>query len=199
MNQNNSYQLLLPLSYRKAYNRENFFVSQSNEIAVNMVDNYPNWNTPALIIIGPKECGKTHLCHVLKERDKNIKIFENIDENINEEILFHQLNRLNEKVLITTKISPVNLKIKSPDLKSRLNAQNTVTIENPDDNLINAIIIKQFIDRGILPKPHVIKYIAKHSERSFNFLSKLIGEISDKSVQLKRKITISFVKEILTN
>src|SRR6218665_1649918 len=57
-------QLPFDLGHRTAFARDDFWVSQSNSDAVAWLDKYPAWPAPALIIYGPRACGKTHLLKV---------------------------------------------------------------------------------------------------------------------------------------
>lgn len=60
-------QLVLDLSLRPAYGREDFLVAPSNEEAEAQVCRWPDWPSHALCLIGPRGSGKTHLAHVWKE------------------------------------------------------------------------------------------------------------------------------------
>ncbi|MFL2812904.1 MAG: hypothetical protein ACJZ8H_03755 [Paracoccaceae bacterium] len=57
-------QLIFDLSRRRAYNREDFYVSTTNSLAVKILDNWKNCSSSGLIIVGPPACGKTHLAAV---------------------------------------------------------------------------------------------------------------------------------------
>ena len=57
-------QLILDLPYRQTFDRQGFVVSPCNSMAVLWIDRYPNWGSHALLIYGPKGCGKTHLSHM---------------------------------------------------------------------------------------------------------------------------------------
>lgn len=57
-------QLTLSFDRRQAQGRADFVVSDCNRMAVDFIDNYPQWNGTGVVIVGAEQCGKTHLCHV---------------------------------------------------------------------------------------------------------------------------------------
>src|SRR5262245_16319818 len=54
-------QLTLKLAPDPGYERENFFISECNEHALAMIELWPSWPDPLLILIGPAGAGKSHL------------------------------------------------------------------------------------------------------------------------------------------
>ena len=67
-------QLALPLTFKVLKNRENFLVSKCNELAVKLIENSEAWQSrkkinaiPAILIYGPKACGKTHLSYIFRQ------------------------------------------------------------------------------------------------------------------------------------
>ena len=57
-------QLPLPLPVRAALGREDYFVGQSNGLAVALLDNWQSWPNGKMVLVGPSGAGKTHLAHV---------------------------------------------------------------------------------------------------------------------------------------
>lgn len=65
----------LEFNFRPALEREDFLVSDTNASAVAMIDKWPAWHAPCVIIHGPRGSGKTHLCHVW-QRISNAQILD---------------------------------------------------------------------------------------------------------------------------
>jgi chromosomal replication initiation ATPase DnaA len=63
-----SRQLVLDLPLRPALSREDFLVTPSNQAAVALIDQWPQWPGPAALIIGPAGSGKSHLVEVWRQR-----------------------------------------------------------------------------------------------------------------------------------
>lgn len=210
-------QLIFNLINIQNFNSEDFYVSDNNLEASELIKLWPNWFNGGAVIIGPEKSGKSHLANIWKEKsnakiyDLNVKFslseintkenfvvdnFNNLSES-DEEIFFHIYNRTvsNKKnVLITLdKTKFKNIKLK--DLKSRFNSFSSATIKPPDDNLVNALIVKFFQDQQINIDPSVISFIIKRIERDFGAISRFLKRIDDLSLENKSKISISFLNK----
>ena len=60
----NSEQLVFNLGEKKMMGRDQLFRSQSNELALSIIENYPKWPKNRLVLVGPKGCGKTHISSI---------------------------------------------------------------------------------------------------------------------------------------
>ena len=104
-----SEQLAFSLTYRPAFGRCDFLVASCNREAVAWIDKYPCWSTNALVIIGEKGSGKSHLASIFSQTQINAidltldgalsetatkVVVEDIDLLRNEEALFHLYNNL---------------------------------------------------------------------------------------------------------
>lgn len=129
-------------------------------------------------------------------------VVEDLDTGINEEALFHLYNHYNvpeRYILFTSEQPPAKLPFKLPDLRSRLNIIPTVEIYQPDDAMLTALIAKLFNDRQIIISQDILNHILKNTERSFEFVAKLIAEIDDISWTYGRAVSIPIVRQALKN
>ena len=101
-------QLILKFPSEKAFKKEDFYVSQSNQEAYDFINSWPRWIKRIVNIFGPSGSGKTHLVNILKNKtsclqvnssELNEKIFlrfktkealiiENLNEKVSEKLLF---------------------------------------------------------------------------------------------------------------
>ena len=219
-------QLPLLLEHRRLLGREDFLVSPCNVEAVEWIDLYPEWNNNlAVVVIGPKSSGKTHLSWLFSEKTgakvydakeladelfsdvvpiNSALIIENIDEVVGnlkiEETLFHIINyavECNTKLLLTTEKNFSVLNFKLPDLKTRLQSFPVANIYSPDDEFLKALLVKQFLERDIIVAPDVIEYIIKHIPRDAVSVSFIVEQADLLSFEEKHKITIPFIKKII--
>ena len=213
-------QLLFKFKNSKNYNTDDFYVSESNFFAYNLVLNWPNWGKNILNIYGEKYSGKSHLSVIFQNKfgankidAKNLNenfltqfkthqnlIIENFDENIDEKNMYSLINvvdRDNKFIIInsTTPINQMNIKLK--DLISRLNNCIFAKIDNPDDDLIYAILIKNFSDKQLQIKKNCIEYIIKNIDRSYEKIYEFINKIDQTSLKKKRPIDLKIIKEVL--
>jgi len=220
MNSSVNQQLILNLRSLPSMGRNDYFVSEVNKEAVTWLDAWPNWTTFGFIVCGPLGSGKSHLAQVLKTlshgdiieakdiSNKNIDqlsekkclIIENIELFTSETLLFHLYNMLLENknnLMLTSKITMSQISFELPDLKSRLLSIPQVNIGFPDDSLLKNLLIKQFLDKGIIVEIDVIDYLIKRIDRSFEAISKLVSQIDFKSLEKAKKITIPFIKNTI--
>src|SRR6056300_2074176 len=92
--------------------------------------------------------------------------------------------------MFTSNISINDINFKLPDLKSRLLSIPQINIGLPDDELLKSVIIKQFLDKGVLVEFEVINYLMNRIDRSFDSIIKIVNEINNLSLEKSKKITI---------
>ena len=168
-----SNQQILKFSYEKNYRNDDFFVSRSNKHIFDFLNIWPKWEKNFLNINGENFSGKTHLVNIFLEKFKgilfnaekfddndlkNLKIHQNIiledfTKNINEKLIFTLINIIeqdNKYLIITSKEPIVNIDFDLIDLRSRTKNFILQKIEKPDDDLMYALLLKNFSDRQIL-------------------------------------------------
>ena len=171
-------------------------------------------------LTGDKYSGKTHLSLIFKIKsdalylignnikDQSLKqiklsnnvIIENLDENFQEKLLYSIFNLVEQdnKYLLITSTKPLDvMKFSLPDLLSRLKNCVVAKIEQPDDDLIYAIILKRFSDRQIRLDTKIIDYIVKRIARSYSKMHEFIYKIDELSLKKKKSINFKIIKEII--
>ncbi len=213
-------QLLFEFKNSKNYNFEDFFVSESNFFAYSLVLKWPNWGKNVLNIYGEKFSGKSHLSNIFKKKFGAIKIdankinnnfledfkthqnliVDNFNENIDEEKVYSLFNVVDRdsKFILINSINPINnLDIKLKDLVSRLNNCIFAQINLPDDDLIFAILVKNFSDKQLQINKKYIEYIIKNIDRSYEKIYEFINKIDQTSLKMKKPIDFKTIKEVL--
>ena len=213
-------QLLLDFDLKKNFNDYDYYVSESNFFAFNIVDKWPKWEKKILNICGEKFSGKTHLANVFKSKSKallinynkinddifkKIKLFESIiiddfNNNLNENLLYSIFNLVDQdnKYLLINSEKPINeIKFNLPDMISRSKNCLFAQIEIPDDDLIFAIILKNFSDRQIKLEKKIIEFIINRIDRSYSKIYEFIYKIDELSLKKKKPINLKTIKEIL--
>ncbi len=61
-------QLPLALTHDAAIGRDDLLVAEPVSAAVAMIDAWPHWNAPVVILTGPAGCGKSHLASIWREK-----------------------------------------------------------------------------------------------------------------------------------
>ena len=213
-------QLLLNFDIKKNYHDEDYYVSKSNFYAYNLINKWPKWEKNIINIYGEKYSGKSHLTDIFlkkfkgkkidankfnDESLKNFKIYENLilddfDENINERLMYSLFNIADQdnKYVVINSLVPINkIKFKLDDLNSRAKNCLFAKIEKPDDELVFAILLKNFSDRQITIEKKLIEYIIKHIDRSYGKIYEFIYKIDEISLKKKKSIDFKIIKEAL--
>lgn len=215
-------QLVFELPHRAALEDVDFLVSACNQEAVRLIDSWPDWPNGIHVITGPAGCGKSHLGNVwlLKSSGKRLAgadlddrnldrmesggavLLEDLDRGpIDETGLFHMLNLVKERgisVLMTARKEPVLWRLHLPDLTSRLRSLPVTTIGPPDDHLLRAVLLKQFLDRQLNVEPNVIAFLATRMERSMEAVRRLVVTLDREALAKGRRITRQFAGEVLS-
>ena len=213
-------QLLLNFEYKQNFKDDDFYVSNSNYYAFNLITTWPKWEKNFLNISGEKFSGKTHLTNIFLKKFKGlkidaksftntdlkkIKIYENIildnfSKNIDEKIVYTLFNIIDQdnKYLILNSAIPVNeISFQLPDLRSRMKNCLVAKIEKPDDELMFAIILKNFSDRQVVIDKKLIDFIIKRVDRSYDKIFEFIYKIDEISFKKKKSIDFKIIKEVL--
>lgn len=214
-------QLPLPLDLAPRYGREDFLLGRANTNAFAYLERYPRWLSPAVMLVGPMGSGKSHLAaifaamaeaHTLRG-DRLVRaevpalalapalVVEDCDRYPPEEAaLFHLINMARENgrfLMLTARKNPDFWGITTPDLLSRLRAQPLLTLDEPDDAMLSALLAKLFEHRQLRVDPSVIAYALARAERSYAGMIALVAALDALSLARGKPITRALVAEVL--
>ena len=213
-------QLILSFDHEQNFKNLDFYVTKSNAHVFNLINNWQKLKEKFLNIIGEKFCGKSHLINIFLEKNKGLKInsdelnnhylkklkfyknviIEDLTPNINEQLFYSLINIVeaeNKSLIVTSDVSIVEMNFKLTDLKSRSKNFTLTSIENPDDDLIFALVLKNLSDRQISIDKKLIDYIIKRIDRSYSNISDFIYTIDQLSLKKKKSIDFKIIKEAL--
>ena len=213
-------QQLFNFQYNKSFNKNDFFVSESNFYAYNLLLSWPNWEKKIINIHGERYSGKTHLIEIFLQKNngliidlKKLKnydldklrfneniIIDNIPDKFDESLFYtfiDTIEKYNKFLILTSNKSLKDLNIKLNDLKSRLKNCLFAEIQKPDDILIQALITKNLADHQITLNLKLIDFISKRITRSYGKIREFICTIDEISLKKKKPINMKIIKEIL--
>ena len=213
-------QLLLDFNHNNEFNEHDYYVSKSNYFAYNHIQNWPKWERKILNISGDTFSGKTHLAKIFQNKSnalylghgdvkeevfKKIKlndciVLDDFEKIKNEKLLYSLFNLIyqdNKYLLILSKRSISEINYSLDDLNSRAKNCIFAQIENPDDNLIFAIIVKSFSDRQIKLEKKLLEFIIKRIDRSYGKIHEFIYKVDELSLKKQKPINLKTIKEIL--
>ncbi len=211
-------QLPLHLPLDAAHAREDLVVSDTNRQAVSFLDAWPEWPGPLTVLAGPVGCGKTHLAEIWAAQvqadfvtltDVTDKLPEPGGPAIVEDLapgsfsetgLFHLINAVRAaktNLLLTSRHWPGDWGITLPDLQSRMKLATLLEIGEPDDVLLQGVLVKLFADRQLIVEPQVIDYMTHRMERSLSAAQEMVDVIDSLSLASKRAVTKPLAAEAL--
>jgi|TARA_B110000285_G_scaffold193561_1_gene222655 chromosomal replication initiation ATPase DnaA len=215
-------QLLLDFDYDQNFKDDDFYVGKSNYYTFELINKWPKWEKNFLNISGEKLSGKTHLVNIFLKKFNGIKIessllnndnlkiikpFQNIVlEDLNLDVdekliytLFNIIDQDNKFLIITSNKPIVEINFKLEDLRSRTKNFLLAKIDNPDDELMFALILKNLSDRQITLDKKLIDFIIKRIDRSYSKIFEFIYKIDEISLKKKKSIDFKIINEALEN
>ena len=217
-------QLALDLGHRPAFGHDEFLTAACNREAAAWVARWPDWPARTVVLCGPDGCGKTHLLSIWQRRararmltpgalpvidppsvvDANPAVaIDDVDRAFagsGPGALLHLYNLVHEAqgwLLLTGRTPPSAWPISPPDLASRLRAAVVVPIHQPDDALLEAVLVKQFADRQLTVAPDVIRFLCNHLDRSFAAIRAAVAALDYASLAEKRIVSRQLATEVL--
>ena len=214
-------QIPLDLVYHEGMSEEDFFASQCNEHALKFVLSWREWPNQALIIWGPKACGKTHLSHIWQsyvggDLISNLTFLSASPSHIvdgiqalviddahlihNQTDFLHTLNLCRERkipLLMTMECPPQALSMELPDLLSRLKGIVAIEISSPKEETLQLLLIKQCSDQHLPLLEDMVPYIIHRIERSYSAIKKFVHHLRYLCLRQKKDPTFPLVKEAL--
>jgi chromosomal replication initiation ATPase DnaA len=211
----------LPLEFRHeaASGRDDLVISDPVSAAASIIDRWPDWPSPVVIITGPEGSGKSHLAEVWVRNSGATRVqavpgsdavtlagegpvlVEDADrDGFDETELFHLINAVRSagtNLLITARSWPMAWGVTLPDLASRLKAATTVEIGPPDDLLLSQILLKLFADRQLLLDDKIIAYIVPRMERSLAAAQAIVERLDRLALARGTRINRALAAEVL--
>ncbi len=183
-----------------------------------------------IFLTGGRKCGKTHLGQIWKQKHnaKNINyeeifklelddfinyignniekydyyLLDNLDENFDENKLFHLINNVlnnNSNILIISNFNILSKKFKIKDLKSRVNSAIHLKIKKLSKEIKTMLIIKLLADNQISLNGEILKYLTKKLKTDYEYIYNFIDKLVDKITENGGKINLISVKELVEN
>ncbi|WP_417691796.1 hypothetical protein [Roseibium sp.] len=213
-------QLPLELPHDEALSRDDYLVGSSNRAAFELLDRWPDWPAPVVILAGPVGAGKTHLVEAFKTEtgavvinagdlradlvdglvQAPVVVVEDAHRGVDETALFHLLNAARQAdvhVLITSRTWPSAWNVALPDLMSRLRAAAPVEVQEPDDGLLQHVLVKLFADRQLQVDLSVVDYLVVRMERSLGVACRAVDAIDREALAGRLKISKPLVGRVL--
>ena len=214
-----SEQLPLVFEHQPQTGRDDLLVSGRLKAAVTIIDSWPRWPSPVVILAGPVGSGKSHLAAIWREASAAVPIhpidggdaadvaarhpvlFEDADRRgFDDRALFHVINSVRENgtgLLITSRLWPASWPVELADLRSRLKAATVVEIGEPDDELLAQVLVKLLADRQLTIDDRLVGYIVARMERSLAAAQEIVDRLDRLALSRGTRISRPLALEVL--
>jgi len=214
-------QLPLALPHAPSLGREDFMPGASNLAALRLVEAWPDWPSPVVLLSGPEGSGKTHLAHIWAARagapiveaaalwaedfmpfaPGRALVLEDVDaEAVPEAALFHLFNSVREQggsLFVTSQLPAEDWHVELKDLRSRLRLATPMALGAPEDALLRQVLVKLFADRQLLVDKPVIDFLVARMERSLSAAGRLVDALDRAALAAGRRVTRPMAAGIL--
>ena len=216
-------QTALPLPRLDAKGRADFMTSPANAAALALIDRWPDWPDGRLALVGPEGAGKSHLAAIwaseagaavvdaaaLRAEDaaelaRRPVVVEDADRRLGdadgERALFHLWTACvasGQGLLLTGRQTPAEWPVALPDLASRLASLTPARLEEPDETLLEAVLVKLFADRQIAPRPALLRYVLPRMERSFAAARHLVDRLDAVALERGQDVDVRTARAVL--
>ena len=216
-------QLAFALPHAESLTRDYFLEGPANEAGLTLIESWPDWPNPIMLLTGEEGSGKSHLAAIWAEVSgarstsahaltpatvpaalaTGALVVEDLKPgDFDERALFHLMNLAREDaafVLVTSRLAPSAFGVELRDLRSRLRAVPVVSLSPPDDHLFRALIVKFCADRQLTVDEAVVSYLANRIERSYAAARQAVELLDTEALRLGRPVTRALAAELLRN
>lgn len=189
-------QLPLPLAWPEDPADDEFLISSSNARAAEHLRRWGTWPVMASLLVGPRKSGRTLLARLFARQSGGA--FVDDAEQADETAIFHAWNlaQQNRKpLLIVADAPPPAWKIRLPDLRSRVLASPVARIEEPDETLIEALLTRAFLRRGLDARPDLLQWLVPRLERSHIAITRAVDILDHAALAGRRRLSIPLARD----
>lgn len=222
-------QLSLPITLNAKMRLHNFMGDKNAQIITFINTLLTNTNHSVVVVSGGQSSGKTHLLQgcVFAAMDQQLDaVYIDIQEQLPEGFmaqaheldwvcidnieqanamqqqqlfaLYNQIQYTQTNLIISTQ-SPVKKLNLLKDLKTRLSLSISFSLENLSDEQKIHILENKMLDKNIRIKRKIYTYLFRHYSRDLSQLLNIMTQLDEASLQQKTNITISLIKQVLSN
>ncbi|OFX05994.1 MAG: hypothetical protein A3E78_01410 [Alphaproteobacteria bacterium RIFCSPHIGHO2_12_FULL_63_12] len=182
--------------------REAFVVSASNERALKALDAWRLTAENLLVICGPKGSGKTHLTGILQRDLGEVSVHDDMPAGLSPAELLRLIEKAREqggRMVLAGRGDPREWAAGLKDLETRLNAAVRITLLEPDEALLRAVILKVFTDRQLRAPETIADYAAPRLPKTFAAAQAFVAALDALSIEKGQPIGLKLARQAVAN
>jgi chromosomal replication initiation ATPase DnaA len=183
--------------------RGDFVVAESNAAAL---DTLVRWNAatePLLVIAGPSGSGKTHLLSILAEitRDGAACALDDAHRLAPRALLalVEGAREKGERLAIAGEGDPLDWAQGLRDLETRLGAAARIDLADPDEALLQTVILKLLRDRQLRAGPELAAYATARLPKTFAAARAFVEAIDAASIAEGAPVGLKLARTVIAN
>ncbi|URW76829.1 chromosomal replication initiator DnaA [Sphingomonas donggukensis] len=189
----------LPLPKPVSARPEEFLVGPSNTRAVHAIEHWGSWPVMTALLVGPRKSGRSMLARLFVAESHGTMIDD--ADRVAEAEVFHAWNRAQadrRPLLLVADAPPPEWAIRLPDLRSRINASQLLTLYPPDDTLVRDLLVYLFERRDLDVRPDLIAWLHKRVERTHLAVLRIVDRLEEVAdARRSRRLSIPIAREAL--
>jgi chromosomal replication initiation ATPase DnaA len=195
-------------------------VSESNKDVLDTLERWRASPEQFLAICGARQAGKTHLASILLEDGEAVSLHANdcnhardIDDDgvlvIDGMDALHSpkgflafvesARNRERRVVFVGSGDPEDWSGGLRDLKTRLAAMPRISLSEPDEDLLCAVISKLLRDRQLNAPPSVALFCAPRIQKTFLAAQAFVAALDKASIEAKKPIGLGLARQVLAN
>lgn len=189
-------QIALPLDKLRSGGPDSLIVTNSNAHAVAALGASDRWPGHCAILVGPPRSGKSLMARYFVGQGGDA--VDNADA-LDDEALFHRWNGARNDghaLLLVSEKLPSDWAVQLPDLRSRLASSQLIELAEPNEELINQLILKHLRDRGTSIGPEALSYAVRRIERSHAAVEAFARDANQLALEDGSAITLPLVRRL---
>lgn len=191
-------QIALPLDWPQSQGESRLIVTDANREAFDHFRKWSMWPVKSTLLTGPRRSGRSLLARTFVERVGG-RIVDRADRT-DEEELFHAWNAAQDSgrplVMIVDR-GPAEWDIALPDLKTRIAVTPTIRINEPDDELFQALIELHFADRGLHVPREALRFMAERLHRDYWTAERAVETVDRYAIEERARVSLPTVRRAL--
>ena len=191
-------QIALPLDWPQVQDDSRFILGEANLEAYEHFRGWSLWPVKASILTGPPRSGRSLLARAFVERVHG-RLFDRAERH-NEAELFHAWNAAQDDgrpLVMIVDEGPPQWEVALPDLRTRLAITPIARIQQPDDELFQAVIRLLFADRGLHIPEEALTFISQRVERSYWMAERVVEAIDRFAIAERARLTLPTIRRAL--
>lgn len=198
-------QIPLSLPAREALGRGDLHLDAATALVLGSLESWRGWPGLKWALVGPDGSGKSHVARVWAEGiGGTVVASRDLTEAdvprlatapcVIEDVpglpasaaaaLFHLHNEMagRQPLLLTGRGDPARWDVPLPDLASRIAAAGVTRLEAPSEELLEAVLLKLFAERGLTPSPTLVAWLVPRMERDLGAARRLVAALDERAL-----------------